>query len=152
MAYSNSVLMVDDDHDDIFLTRRAFKGIDFSGKFESVTSAAELFERLGLSDDKNGSGASGDGKLNLPDIVILDLNMPGQGGFDVLERLRDDQRLNQLPVVVLSTSQSEQDVKRAYALGANSFITKPSTNEGMKNMARRFRDYWFGLSVLPALT
>lgn len=142
--------MVDDDPEDIFLTRRAFMGIGWSGQFESVGSATEMYDRLGLS----GHGASAtarDGSAVIPDIIILDLNMPGINGFEALERIGKESGLAHLPVVVLSTSQADSDVQKAYSLGANSFISKPVSNEGMTRLAERFRDYWFELSRLPAV-
>lgn len=141
------VLMVDDDPDDVFLTQRAFKGIEWKGKFQSVSSADELFELLGMND----SSSVVTPVIDCPDIVILDLNMPLKNGFEVLQAVRTHEQYAQLPIVVLSTSAHDDDIKRAYQLGANSFITKPVTPGDMVSLAERFRDYWFGLSRLPAL-
>lgn len=145
------VLMVDDDPDDVFLTQRAFKGINWKGRFQSVGSAEEMFAYLGLGDEDIETpvqALTG----SYPDIVILDLNMPRMDGFQVLQKIRSNAHFAHLPIVVLSTSDLEEDIDKAYRLGANSFITKPVTTAGMVRLAERFRDYWFELSRLPALS
>lgn len=141
------VLMVDDDRDDIFLTQRAFKAIDWQGRFQAVESAEELYAHLGMDDEE----ANGTSRENYPDIVILDLNMPGTNGFDVLRAVRSNPKLAALPIVVMTTSELPADIQKAYSLGANSFISKPTSAHDMSMLAERFRDYWFELTCLPGL-
>lgn len=148
MSTYRKVLMVDDDQHDVYLTKRAFSRLDWNGQFNSVGGGHELFEYLGISgvDSDNIKPSPND----LPDVVLLDLNMPCVDGFDVLRRLRANEHLAHLPVVVLTTSESPDDIHKAYLLGANSFICKPSSLGDLTHLATMFRDYWFELTRLPA--
>lgn len=83
------------------------------------------------------------------DIVVLDLNMPKMGGFQVLEKLKASNAL--VPVIVLSSSRSVNDVERAYQMGANSYLVKPMTIEGLHDLVRGISRYWLELAKLPAL-
>lgn len=83
------------------------------------------------------------------DIVVLDLNMPKMGGFQVLEKLKASNTL--VPVIVLSSSRSVNDVERAYQMGANSYLVKPMTIEGLHDLVRGISRYWLELAKLPAL-
>jgi CheY-like chemotaxis protein len=87
-----------------------------------------------------------------PHLVILDLNLPGLSGCDVLGRIRGDAELRQLPVVILTHSDAQSDILKTYALGANCYITKPSTLEGFRRVVRQLEDFWFCLVKLPALS
>ena len=83
-------------------------------------------------------------------VMLLDLNMPGVSGYDVIERVRQDERYKMLPIVVYSTSKSEQDVKRGYELGANSFITKPTDREEAAQLTKSLAQYWTRCVQLPS--
>lgn len=83
------------------------------------------------------------------DIVVLDLNMPKMGGFQVLEKLKASNTL--VPVIVLSSSRAVNDVERAYQMGANSYLVKPMTIEGLHDLVRGISRYWLELAKLPAL-
>ncbi|MFD1733571.1 response regulator [Deinococcus malanensis] len=85
----------------------------------------------------------------LPDLVLLDLNMPRMNGFEVLTAIRRDPALAHLPVVVFTTSTAPEDVKRAYALNANSYVSKPVTLTGFMQLMERLGAYWFGTASLP---
>ena len=87
-----------------------------------------------------------------PDLVVLDLNLPRMGGFEVLRALRGDvdPRLRRLPVVVFTTSGNAEDVDRAYELHASSFVTKPTGFERYVDTVRAFREFWLRVAVLPA--
>jgi len=136
------VLMVDDDEEDIYLTRRAFRDRPRLKAFHNVSGADPLFRYLTRSID-------GDPDAPSPDLILLDINMPGRSGFDVLTQLRSDERWRMLPVLVLSTSSSPRDINRAYACGANAFLVKPVTAAGMKEVADRVDSFWFNTSLLP---
>jgi chemotaxis family two-component system response regulator Rcp1 len=82
-----------------------------------------------------------------PDLIILDLNMPRKDGWQVLAECKDDASLKSIPIVVFSTSRREQDVRRCYALGANSFVAKPFELDEFKRAIALIEDYWLGLSV-----
>jgi two-component system, chemotaxis family, response regulator Rcp1 len=87
-----------------------------------------------------------------PDLVVLDLNLPRMGGFEVLRALRSDvdPRLRRLPVVVFTTSGNAEDVDTAYELHASSFVTKPTGFERYLDTVRAFREFWLRVAVLPA--
>lgn len=84
-----------------------------------------------------------------PDLVLLDLSLPGKTGFEVLERLRADERTRRVPVIVVTSSQEESDVRRAYELGANSFVSKSDSPEKTLQRLRLLPIYWLELNRLP---
>jgi two-component system, chemotaxis family, response regulator Rcp1 len=92
---------------------------------------------------------SAEGDVPVCDLILLDLNLPRVSGFEVLEFLKTSPRLKKTPVVVLSGSSSQQDITRAYELGANSYISKPAHVEEVFNMGRQLIAYWFDLAQVP---
>jgi CheY-like chemotaxis protein len=84
-----------------------------------------------------------------PGLLILDLNMPRKDGREALREIKDDPRLRSIPVIVLTTSDTQEDVDLIYALGGNSFITKPVTFDGLVNSLRILGHYWFRVAKLP---
>ena len=112
MSESLSILVVDDSSADLMLAREVFSEYHAWVSIETCEGGAQALLRLR------------DGQLPLPDMVILDLNMPGVSGFDVLRQMKEDPLLRPIPVVVLSTSASPADVQRAYALYANAYMVK----------------------------
>ena len=80
--------------------------------------------------------------MKLPDLVLLDLNMPQKGGFEVLSEIKQDASLRRLPVIIFTTSNDEADIERAYANGANTFIPKPVTGDEMAQVLSHFANYW----------
>ena len=85
----------------------------------------------------------------MPDIVLLDINMPKKNGFEVLEEMKKDPRLLSLPVIMLTTSQREEDVVRAYEKGACSYIHKLVDLDEFKQLIKQFEHYWTGVSRIP---
>lgn len=141
------VLMVDDDEEDAYATRRAFQEGKLANEFRHVKSGAELFDYL----DNRGDFA--DRMENpRPHIILLDINMPEVGGLEVLEALRKNPTYRAIPVVMLTTSGHERDVLESYDRGANSFITKPVSVDGMLSVAQEFQSYWFQLVAIPKPT
>lgn len=86
-----------------------------------------------------------------PDLVLLDLNMPRVDGREVLRTIREQPDLRRIPVVILTTSKHEEDVRQCYDLGCNSFITKPSNLDGFVQMVRQLGSYWFEMVTLPSM-
>lgn len=84
-----------------------------------------------------------------PDLILLDLNLPGRSGHEILKEIKSDTNLHQIPVVVLSTSDAERDVVRAYEFGANSYVTKPMDVEDFIRAIHGIEEYWFGVAQLP---
>lgn len=87
-----------------------------------------------------------------PHVVILDLKLPGLSGCDVLGRIRGDAEFRHTPVVILTHSDAQSDILKTYALGANCYITKPSTLQGFRHVVRQLEDFWFCLVKLPMLS
>ncbi len=135
-----SILMADDDADDRMLAERALrKGFPQSTVFRTVADGEELLAYL--------RGAPAEER---PDLVLLDLNMPRMDGREALRAIKADADLCRIPVVVLTTSQAEQDVIRSYELGVNAFVTKPVTFEKLVEAMRVIGTFWFGLAKLPS--
>jgi CheY-like chemotaxis protein len=135
------VLLVDDDEMDGFVIRKAFAQATPATSFDHLTSGRELFQRFGAGKPTQGGDA--------PDILLLDINMPGMNGFDVLSRWRKEPRLGAIPVVMLTTSALPDDIVRAYRESANSYIVKPSSFDGLEDFVAGFLRYWAGVARLP---
>jgi chemotaxis family two-component system response regulator Rcp1 len=84
-----------------------------------------------------------------PDLILLDLNLPKRGGKEVLEEVKNDARLMHIPVVILTSSQAEEDIKRSYQLHANCFITKPVDLDQLNKVVQGIEQFWFTLVTLP---
>lgn len=90
-----------------------------------------------------------DKQSDQPSVLLLDLKLPRLTGLEVLERIRSTDRFRSLPVVMFSSSVSDQDLQKAYALGANSYLTKPLAYEDLKTLIRQFSEYWLTLNKQP---
>ncbi len=84
-----------------------------------------------------------------PGLILLDLNMPKKDGREALKEIKGDPDLRAIPIVVLTTSKEEEDVLRSYDLGANSYITKPVTFQGLVDVVKSLGSYWFEIVELP---
>ena len=84
-----------------------------------------------------------------PAIILLDLNLPGTDGHEVLRQIKADQHLKTIPVIVLTTSDDERDIQACYRAGANSFVTKPVGLDGLFQAIQRLKDFWFEIVVYP---
>ena len=135
------ILLVEDNEDDIDLTLRALKRHHIANKVivarDGVEAIILLFEESSVF------------SVELPSVVVLDLNMPKMGGLDVLRRIRSEPRTRELPVVVLTTSDEERDIVESYKLGANSYVRKPVEFEAFENAIQHLGLYWLILNVPP---
>jgi Response regulators consisting of a CheY-like receiver domain and a winged-helix DNA-binding domain len=136
-------LVVEDDDDEFFLVDRALKQGNDCPALLRAADGAEAIEYL-----------AGDGKYSdrqnfpLPNLLLLDIKMPRKNGFEVLQWVRTHPGLQRIPVIMLSSSQEPEDIERAYALGANSFITKPSY-EVFSKMATTIKEFWLNWNIYP---
>ena len=131
------ILLVDDREDDAYLVRRAFVGGGVANPVHWVQSGTQAVEYL------TGTGHYYDRvEYPLPDLILLDLKMPGMDGFDVLQWIRQQSGFGTIPVVVLTSSNLIKDVNRAYALGANSFLVKPLDFENYAELGKAVNEYW----------
>ena len=139
-----NILVAEDDDDDYLLALRALKEAQLLNEVRRVCDGEELMRYLRHDGEYDGDGAS-----PRPTIILLDLNMPRKDGREVLVEIRADPDLRRIPVVVLTTSKSEEDVLRSYDLGVNSFIRKPLTLEQLIEVIRVFKHYWLEIVELP---
>ncbi|HVM30928.1 MAG TPA: response regulator [Candidatus Limnocylindrales bacterium] len=136
-----NILLIDDSAADAVLTAHAFDATGTEPTLRVIAEGEAALEWLG-SDER----ATAD---PLPDLILLDLNLPRLSGHQVLDRLKADPGLRQIPVVVLSSSDDPSDVAAAYAAHANSYITKPHNLTDYVAMARAIDDFWLTLAALP---
>jgi CheY-like chemotaxis protein len=139
------VLVVEDSAEDFLALGRAFRKNALQNPVLRCADGDQALEYL------RGYGKHPAWPQNLPALVLLDLNMPGTDGRDVLEALKHDPRLHNIPVVIFSTSASNRDIEDCYRLGANSYLTKPVSYTELEEKMRVTMQYWLGASELPAL-
>lgn len=138
------ILLVDDDPDDVELTVRALRQNHIANKTVVARDGVEALDYL------FGTGAyAGRDTSVLPTVVLLDLKLPKVDGFEVMRRIRADERTALLPVVILTSSQEEQDLANGYKLGANSYIRKPVEFSQFAEAVRQLKLYWLILNEPP---
>jgi CheY-like chemotaxis protein len=140
------ILLAEDNEDHVLLIRRAFKHAGLVNPLFVVHDGAEAIQYLA------GVGRYGQrAEFPLPDLLLLDLKMPRKNGFEVLDWIRSHAGLRALRVVVLTTSSELNDVNRAYQLGANSFLVKPTDFESVTNLLEQVKNYWMWADKAPDL-
>jgi CheY-like chemotaxis protein len=138
------ILLVDDNPVDRVLAVTAFRKADVHNPIVELGDGDELMEYLTRC-GRHAARAESHG----PMVVLLDINMPRKNGLEVLAEIKAHPELKRIPVVMLTTSDAESDIAKAYALGANSFITKPLGFTEFLELVRRFAHYWLGAVALP---
>ena len=142
---NRSILLVEDNADDEELTVRALRAKRITSE---IVTAHDGFEAL---DYLLGTGTSNEQRSSsLPAVMLLDLQLPGMDGFEVLRRVRAAERTRVLPVVVLTSSREEQDLLESYGLGCNSYIRKPVDFDKFLEVAEQVSLYWLVLNELPS--
>lgn len=139
-----SILIADDDEEDRMLAQEALEESRLANDLRFVGDGEELMDylyRRGRFVDPSTSPR--------PGLILLDLNMPKKNGREVLQELKANSDLRKIPVVVLTTSKDDTDICQSYNLGANSFITKPVTFEGLVEVMKTLGKYWFTVVELP---
>lgn len=139
-----TILVADDDPDDRMMIEEAFEENRVVNAVEFVEDGEQLMAYL----RREGDYAHLAGRP-YPGIVLLDLNMPRKDGREALKELKADPDLCRIPVVVLTTSQAEEDIYRTYGLGVSSFVTKPVTFEGLVEAIKVICQYWIQIVALP---
>ena len=135
------ILLVEDDPGDVLMTREAFEDNKVANTLHVVSDGAEAMDFL----RKEGSFT----EAPTPDLVLLDLNLPRMDGREVLAAVKADDALRQIPIVVLTTSEAEEDVLRSYALHANAYVTKPVDFDRFIEVVRKIDDFFVGVVRLP---
>lgn len=139
-----TIVMADDDEDDRMLARSAMDESRLANRIDFVENGEDLMDYL-----KRRGAFAHLSNQELPGLILLDLNMPRKDGREALQEIRSDADLRRIPIVVLTTSKEEEDVYRSYDLGANSYITKPVTFEGLVEVMRTLGKYWFEIVEPP---
>ncbi len=141
---TKSILLVEDNPDDLELAVRALKKIGYGDDLVVARDGVEALDYL------FGTGAfAGRDTTAQPTLVLLDLKLPRLGGHEVLERLRKERRTQLIPVVVLTSSDEREDVRGAYARGANSYVRKPVEFSRFTAALAEIGRYWLGLNTPP---
>ncbi len=135
------ILLVEDNPGDVRLTKEALKENRISNILRVVSDGEEAIQFL------RRTGSQED--MSRPDLILLDLNLPKKDGREVLMDIKADPRLRSIPVVVLTTSEAEEDVAKAYDLHANCFVTKPVDLEKFISVVKSIEDFWVTIVKLP---
>lgn len=139
------IVMAEDDPDDRLLTRRALKESRLVNTLDTVKDGEELMDYL----HRRGPYA-GDAAPRRPGLILLDLNMPRMDGREALKQIKSDAALRRIPVIVLTTSEAEQDILESYDLGVNAYVTKPVTFGGLVEALHALGGFWFEIVKLPS--
>jgi two-component system response regulator len=143
LSPQQSILLVEDSPEDFEATVRALRKAGLANpivRCEDGDEALDYLHRRGRYTEANASR---------PGIVLLDLNLPGTDGREVLGEIKGDVSLRSIPVVILTTSTDERDVERCYASGANSYVKKPVDLDGFMRAIQRLKEFWFEIVIVP---
>jgi CheY-like chemotaxis protein len=135
-----NVLLVEDNEDDVILTRHAFEKISIPIELQHACDGVEALEILRHDNSYADSPR--------PDIILLDLNMPRMDGRQLLAEMKQDERLKQIPIVILTTSESENDVCHAYRKYASAYMAKPIELNQFQENIQRFAEFWLSRVVI----
>lgn len=130
------IMLVEDDPGDQKLIKQSLLKQRIKNEIHITGTAEEALEFLAKAKD-------GIDNFPMPDLILLDLNMPGIGGKEFLKRIKEDDKLDTIPVVILTTSDSDQDVLDSYKLHASGYIKKPVSLDGFKEIFHDLQEYWF---------
>ena len=138
------ILLVEDSPTDALLTREALEQSKILNQLHHVENGVEALAFL--------RGAGQYAGMPHPDLILLDLNLPKKSGIDVLQEIKADEDLRIIPVVVLTTSKSEEDIVKSYDLHANCYIIKPVDFDKFTAVIQSIREFWFSVVTLPRIT
>ena len=135
------ILLVEDDPGDVELTKETLADSKLALNLNVVGDGVDALAYL------RNEGEYKDKPT--PDMILLDLNLPRKNGREVLTEVKEDAELRRIPVIVLTTSEAEEDVLKSYGLGANCYITKPLGLEQFSKVVRSIEEFWFTIVKLP---
>ena len=139
------VLLVEDNPGDVDLIRDSLEEVSPHLDITVVDNGAEALDYL-----SHGGGAVADRRAPLPDLVVLDLNLPKISGHEVLSEARKNADLRTLPIVVVTSSDATRDIMTSYALGANSYVTKPGELASFQRTVKALGNFWCNVARLPS--
>jgi CheY-like chemotaxis protein len=137
------ILLVEDNPDDILITKRAWSKGQIKNKLYIVNNGEEALEFLYKQGEYSNSPT--------PGLMLLDLKMPRVDGFEVLKTVKQDAKLKRLPIIVLTTSNRDKDIQRAFNLGCNSYILKPVDYQKFIEAVETIQKYWMTICEIPLL-
>jgi two-component system, chemotaxis family, response regulator Rcp1 len=135
------ILLVEDNPGDVRLTREALFDAKVRNNMMVASDGVEALAYLRQEGQHAGT--------TRPDLILLDLNLPRMNGFEVLDSIKEDAELKRIPVIILTTSQAEQDIIRSYDLYANAYVTKPVDLEQFINVIKAIEGFWLEIVKLP---
>jgi len=137
------ILLVEDNEGDIELTKEAFLEAKFRNRLHIAMDGDAALDYL--------FKRNGDEDAVIPDIILLDLNLPGTDGKEVLESIKSDPLLRSIPVIVLTSSQAHNDIIESYDLHANCYIVKPVNAKKFIDVVQHIEDFWVDIVCLPVI-
>lgn len=140
------ILLVEDSKDDVLLIQRAFDKTKLTEKFELII-AQDGNQALSYLLETEMLSVSQQGKI--PMILLLDLNLPKMNGFEILQRIRGNDKIKLIPVIVFSSSKEDQDITKSYLLGANSYVRKPIDSGKFTAVLQQIVSYWGDVNEVP---
>jgi len=135
------ILLAEDNPGDVVLTKKALEQGKLANNLHVVEDGIEAMEYLRQEGEYTDAVR--------PDLILLDLNMPRKDGKEVLADINEEDGLSRIPVVVLTSSESEEDIAKSYELSANAYLTKPVDFDGFVEIVNRLEDFWFQVVKLP---
>ncbi len=144
MAQNQPILVVEDSPEDWLIMQRAFSKGNMNNTLIRVENGDDALDYLYHRGEYRDQA-----RAPRPGIILLDLNLPGTDGREVLAEVKSDPNLRSIPVVVLTTSKDERDIEACYNQGASSYIPKPVDMKGFLTAITKLEDYWFEIAVLP---
>jgi len=137
------ILIADDDFEDYLLIKNTFESKELNVHLSHVEDGQYLIDILKAQGKYNKFG-------ELPNLILLDLNMPRKNGFEVLKEIKENENLKKIPIIIFTTSQTVRDIDKAYELGANCYIPKPQTVEEWSEVIDIIGRFWMHFVKLPA--
>jgi CheY-like chemotaxis protein len=138
------ILVAEDDEDDRFLFESAISEKGLNSQLEFVGNGVELMQYL-----ENIPQPENPATTQLPGFILLDLNMPKKDGREVLRELKDHPIFKKIPVIIFTTTNNEMEINRCYELGANTYIVKPASFDGLLQVVENLHQYWFRTATIP---
>lgn len=139
---SIEILLCEDNLGDVYLITNSLQNSDIEYNFHHVTNGEAAIDYLEQFDNYRGTSR--------PDLILLDLNLPKKHGFEVLREIKTNPKFKIIPVIILTSSKSEQDILRAYELYGNCFVTKPFDCEDFTEVIKKIEKFWLNLVQLPS--
>ena len=135
------VLLIEDNEGDAYLTRKAFEMADMRSRIQVAEDGEQAMEILQRKGEYRNAA--------VPDLILLDMNLPRQTGLDILKSIKSDVRFCKIPVIVLSSSRAESDVQSSYAMHGNGYILKPHGIRRLSEVVKAIETFWFKTAILP---